>query len=494
LIPGRTTKPALAANQRRQCHFPSQVMSSPSTPAASYLIRLLFPAICIIVAFFTVRFIQKPSESSSSPDSGQAIAAPLTPDAILSRLPLPDLATPAGQLLATAVQKTRTSPNNPENWLLTGNALAQLQRETEAPRFHDAAEAAYMEALRLAPKSSAALAGMAWVTGGRHQFDKSIEWGNQALAVDPQCADAFGILGDAALELGDYDLAFEHYQEMMDLRPDLSSWSRGAHLLWLTGETNKAMTLMAKAIAAGAPFAENTAWCRVRMATMLFHQGALPPAEDAIRPLLEAGSKNSHLMHLAARIAAAKGDFPLAEKHYHTLLESGPNQRAYAGIGDLLIAQGKAEAAAEFYLKVQNLHTDHVKDGVHDHGFMAKFLADTDRNLIEALRMAEEHKLTKNVYEADTLAWVYYKNGMLTQAIAAMKTALSQKTPDPEIHYHAGMIASAFGDLTSAKRHLKQALAANPNFSLTQASLAVKALQQLDSQKSITQADPAGEP
>lgn len=464
-------------------------MNRPSSPAASYLIRLIFPAICIGVAFSTARFIQKPSEKSSPAN----ISAP-TPEAVLGRMPLPDTTTPTGMLLAASLQKTRTSPSDPKNWILTGDALAQLQRETESPHYHDAAEAAYMEALRRAPKSSAALAGMAWVTGVRHQFDKSIDWGNQALAADPECIDALGILGDAALELGDYDLAFEHYQKMMDLRPDLSSWSRGAHLLWLTGETNKAMTLMGKAIAAGAPFAENTAWCRVRMATMLFHQGALPPAEDAIRPLLEAGSRNSHLLLLAARIAAAKGDFTLAEKHYHTLLESGPNQQAYAGIGDLMTAQGKAEAAAEFYLKVENLHTAHVKDGVHDHGFMAKFLADTDRNLIEALRMAEEHKLTKNVQEADTLAWVYYKNGMLPQAVAAMKTALSQKTPDPEIHYHAGMIASAYADLTSARKHLNQALAMNPHFSLIQGRLAVKALQQLDSPKAITQADAAGEP
>ncbi len=464
-------------------------MNRPSSPAASSLVRLIFPAICIGVAFSTARFIQKPSEKSSP----EIISAP-TSEAVLSRLPLPDTSTPTGTLLAAALQKTRTSPSEPKNWILTGDALAQLQRETEAPRYHDAAEAAYMEALRRAPTSAAALAGMAWVTGVRHQFDKSIDWGNQALAADPECIDALGILGDATLELGDYDLAFEHYQKMMDLRPDLSSWSRGAHLLWLTGETNKAMTLMSKAIAAGAPFAENTAWCRVRMATMLFHQGALPPAEDTIRPLLDAGSRNSHLLLLAARIAAAKGDFSLAENHYHTLLESGPNPHAYAGIGDLMIAQGKAEAAAEFYLKVENLHAADVKDGVHDHGFMAKFLADTDRNLIEALRMAEEHKLTKNVLEADTLAWVYYKNGMLPQAIAAMKTALSQKTPDPEIHYHAGMIASAYGDLTSARKHLKQAIAMNPHFSLIQAPLAVEALQQLDSPKSITQADTAGEP
>lgn len=465
------------------------VITPPRT--ARPLLRLVFPAVCILVAFATARFTREPAKPPSPTISSKPEIPILTPTAILDRLPVPGTNTNSGKFLAATLLKTRTSPNDSKNWIQTGDALAQLQRESEDPRYFDAAEAVYTEALRLTPKNVDALAGMAWVTGGKHQFEKSIAWANQALAVDPQCIDAFGILGDAALELGDYDMAFDNYQKMADLRPDLSSWSRGAHLLWLTGETNKAKTLMGKAIGAGAPFAENTAWCRIRMATMLFHEGAVPPAEESIRPLLEAGSKNSHLRLLAARIACAKGDFPVAENHYRTLLESGPNQQAYAGLGDLMTAQGEADEAEKFYSNVEALHASHVKDGVHDHGFMAKFLADNNRNLVEALRMVEEHKLTKNVQEADTLAWVYYKNGMLPKAIAAMKKALSHNTPDPEIHYHAGMIASAFGDLTSARKHLEQALAMNPNFSLIQAPLAAKALQQLDLQKSVTQANPA---
>ena len=452
---------------------------------ATFLPRLLFPATCILVAFFAARFVREPAKPLRLAES-----ATLTPIAILNRLPAADINSNTGKYLAAALLRTRSSPSDSKNWIESGDAFAQLYRESEETRYYDAAEAVYTEALRLTPGNTKALTGMAWVTGGRHQFDKSIEWGNQALTIDPECVEALGILGDAALELGEYDMAFENYQKMMDLRPDLSSWSRGAHLLWVTGETHKAMSLMEQAIRAGAPFAENTAWCRIRMATMLFHEGALPAAEDNIRPLLEAGSKNSHLLLLAARIASAKQDYPLAEKYYRTLLQFVPNQQAYSGLGDLMTIGGKAEDADKFYQTVESLHSAHVKDGVHDHGFMAKFLADTDRNLVEALRMAEEHKLTKNVQEADTLAWVYYKNGMLPQASAAMKRALIYNTPDPEMHYHAGMIASACGELASAKKHLEQALAMNPNFSLVQAPLAVKALQQLELRKSISQTDP----
>ena len=327
------------------------------------------------------------------------------------------------------------------------------------------------------------------MTGGRHQFEKSKAWANRALKYDPEHTAAYGILGDAALEVGDYDAAFEHYQKMMDLRPDLSSLSRGAHLLWVTGDKSKALWLMGKAIDAGAPFAENTAWCRTRMANMLFHDGALLAAEKAIQPSLDAGLKHPHLLLIAARIAAAKADFPAAESYYQTILQTGPDQQALAGLGDLMTARGNFLEAENFYLQVEAIHAGHLDNGTHDHGFMARFLADHDRNPVEALRMVEEHKLTRNVQEADTLAWVYLKNGKLPQAIAAMKKALSQKTPDAEIHYHAGMIASAHGDFTSAKKHLEKALTMNPNFSLIQAPIALKKLQELDGRRSLTSAD-----
>ena len=43
-------------------------------------------------------------------------------------------------------------------------------------------------------------------------------------------------LGYAAVEMGDYEAAFTHYQRMLDIRPDLASYARGAHLLFLTGD------------------------------------------------------------------------------------------------------------------------------------------------------------------------------------------------------------------------------------------------------------------
>ena len=425
---------------------------------------------------------------SSPPAAAPGPPAPavLTAEQTLAKIPLPAGSSATDAALGVARGKVREKPADATGWVNLGDTLAQEQRDTADEKFYDHAETAYIYALRLAPQSVDAMTGMAWVTGGRHLFDQSQDWAKRVLALDPENAAAHGLLGDAAVELGDYEAAFAHYQKMMDAKPDLSSWSRGAHLLWLTGDSKKAIWLMEKAIKAGAPFAENTAWCRAELAMMLFHQGALPAAAQALEPPLRAATKNTRVLLAAGRIAAARDDFPAAEKYFQDVLAAGPNQDALAALGDLRAAQGDAAAAEEFYVKVEALDTAQTARAGHSHAGLARFYADHDRHLIEALRLAEAGKLTRNVREADTLAWVYFKNGDQTRAIEAIKRALSQKTPDAEIHFHAGLIAAKFGDRVSAQNHLQQALSLNPHFSLLQAPVAVAALAQLGGQPPTT--------
>ncbi len=404
---------------------------------------------------------------------------PLTGEQTLARIPESSDTTPTGQMLAKAIAKVREKIGDATRWVILGDALAQTLRDTADEKYYDHADTAYQYALKLQPSMADALTGIAWVTGGRHQFDQSREWANRALAIDPENAAAFGILGDAALELGDYDATYEHYQKMMDLKPDLSSWSRGAHLLHMTGDTGGAISLMEKAIRAGAPFAENTAWCRAKLAMMHLSQGALLPAAQALEGPLKAGSKNTHVLLAAGRVAAAREEFAAAAQYYRTLLESGPNHDALVALGDLSAVQGDKDGAEKYYEQVEALEASQTARTGHSHMAMAKFYADHDRKPIEALRMAEARKLTRNVNEADTLAWVYFKNGDQPRAIDAIKRALSQKTQDAEIHFHAGMIAAKFGDAVSARKHLQQALNLNPRFSILQAPVAIKALEAL---------------
>lgn len=449
---------------------------STDRPKVSIVFRVTTVAIYLTGAFVAA-VILKPTDQKTTV-VGTA-RNKLLPAEILAAIPSTSGKSASENAVREAIQKTKSNPTKPEQWVSLGDALAQRIRETTDLSYYNFAESAYQRAIELTPDCVDAMNGMAWVEGGRHQFDRSIEWANRALAIAPDNADAFGILGDADLELGNYDSATENYQRMMDLRPDLSSWSRGAHLLWLTGNKVEANTLMEKAIRAGGAFAENTGWCRANLAMMLFHDGAFAAATQVLEPSLRAKSRNLPILLISARLATAAHEPKVAEQYYQLMLEAGPHHDALVGFGDLQAHQGHPLEAEKFYRQVEDLHTAHLTSGAHDHVQMARFYADHDRNLIQALRLAEQHKLTRNVLEADTLAWVYYKNGDQPRAIEAIKRALSQCTPDAEIHYHAGMIAAKAGDHETAKRHLETAIAMNPQFNILQVAVARRTLNEL---------------
>ena len=216
----------------------------------------------------------------------------------------PQVASSTDKVIATWRQKARQYPQDDRFRVKLGDALMQRARETGDLSNYALAKSAFQTALHLNRKSAAAMVGMAWVHGALHQFDESIEWAGKALLIDSEIPEAYGLLGDAAVERGDYDTAFGHYQQMLDIRPDLSSYSRAGHLLFVTGDIQGAIRLMRYAIAAGAPFAENTAWCRAELANMLRSQGDLAAAEQVIRIGLEQTPHNHHLLAAMGKVKA----------------------------------------------------------------------------------------------------------------------------------------------------------------------------------------------
>ena len=83
---------------------------------------------------------------------------------------------------------------------------------------------------------------------------------------------------------------------MLDLRPDLSAYSRAAHLLFVTGDVRRAAWLMGKAINAAAPYAENTAWCRAQLALMHLATGNLVAAEQIVEQAIIQAPHNYHVL------------------------------------------------------------------------------------------------------------------------------------------------------------------------------------------------------
>ena len=423
-------------------------------------------------------------QKSASGLSAPVVAAPAAPVAAPSPAPAEPAASPthslSDQLIAKWTAIVHKSAGDDMAWVNLGDSYMQKARETADVTYYAHAEKSYLRAVELKPNNVPALNGLAWVNGGRHEFEKSIEWAGKAIAISSKDNDAYGLIGDADVEMGNYDTAYKHYQQMLDIRPDTSSYSRGAHLVWLMGDQRKGMWLMAKAIKAGGPFAENTAWCRAQLALMLLSTGELLPAEQTLQNALKYTPHNYQLLTVLGRVQAMRHDYPAAIESYKQAVEAVPTHDALVALGDLYQRTGRPDDARQQYALVEATRQLMRANGVRGDMQIAQFDADHDRNIAEAVSYEEaEYKTRPNVYVADTLAWCYYKAGRYQDAANMSAKALAHNTPEALFKFHAGMIEYKQGHVVDAKKRLYEALNANPNFSLLYASVASDTLKAL---------------
>ena len=89
----------------------------------------------------------------------------------------------------------------------------------------------------------------------------------------------YGVLGDILIDQGKVREGAAAYQKMVDLRPDLQSYARAAHVRWLTGDLAGAIELMKLATAASSPNdPESAAWAFTRLALYELQRGATKQA------------------------------------------------------------------------------------------------------------------------------------------------------------------------------------------------------------------------
>ncbi len=378
-----------------------------------------FTKFCCLAAFFS---IASPAFCQLAKEAGESVS---------DDLPKSDDLTDVG---AAAEQVAK------------GNSLMQEARDKGSHDFSKA-EACYLEAIKIDPESTDAMLGMAWVKNSQHLFEQGRGWAEKALAFAPKLVDAHCLLGDYALELGSYDEAFEHYQTAIDQKPDLSTYSRAAHLLWETGDSGTAQVLMEKAIASGGPFPENLAWCGVELALMQFHLGSTFAAEMQTKKALEVSPANPRALAMMGRVLTSKGDYVRAMEFYRKSVSVTPSHQALSAIVDLHNLLGEKDQAALAIKDVVSFHRrdpEKSEDALSPHGHphplgaasaeLADFMVDHNVDLPEALKEAEKaYETYKNIRVEDTIAWCQYKLKNYRNARLMIERAMRWKTQDPSL-------------------------------------------------------------
>jgi tetratricopeptide (TPR) repeat protein len=317
-------------------------------------------------------------------------------------------------------------------------------------------------ALAVAPTDLGSRIQHARELNATHDFSGALAEAKAILADAPHQPLAVATLGDAALELGDYDAATAAYNEIATSSPGAAVTARLARLALLRGDTASATSLAARAIAESAANGEvgpSASWYSYFAGTVALATGKPTDALNDFNAAVALWPDSYLALAGRGRAQAALGDRTSAIVSYEAAVAISPQPDAFAVLGDLYTLDGNPASAKKEYDTVEFIGSLAAINAQVYNRALALFWANHDRNTAQAVTMAQtELQTRKDIYGWDAYAWALLADGRAADANAQMQNALALGTHDALLSYHAGMIAAALGDDTRAKSLLSEAL------------------------------------
>ncbi len=375
-----------------------------------------------------------------------------------------------GQVLSELEAAVEQDPEDAETLAALGGAYVAEARITGDPSFYMRAEESLDRSMSVQPEGNVeALVAQSSLDGGRHDFDDALRSGERARELAPDDADALGVVGDALIELGRYEEAFDVHQEMVDQRPDLASYARVSYARELQGDTDGAIEAMeAASRAAASP--PDAAFTQHYLGELRWNSGQVDEAVEHYERAVELDDSFMPAQAALARAEFFAGRVDAAAERYNGVIDRFPLPQYVAELADLYVVTGQDELAEEQFELVEVQRQLYEANDANVDIDLAVFYADhgidPEGNLAAMEATWEDGE---NIFVADALAWQLHALGRDAEALPYADEALRLGTRNARFHYHRAEIHAALGDDESARRDLEEAQAINPNFSILHA-------------------------
>jgi len=267
----------------------------------------------------------------------------------------------------------------------------------------------------------------------------------------------YGLLGDTLMEQGRLTESAAAYQKMIDLKPFYQSYTRAAHLRWLTGDIDGAIDLIHKAIdAASSRNRESVAWAYTRLALYELQRGRLTAAAQATDAALSFQPEYPAAFLARGRVLLALDRSAEAVETLSRAARLNPSPEYQWALADALRRRGLNQQA-------EVVEHDLVARGAEsDPRTLALFLATRGVDPQQALTLTERELLVRqDVFTEDARAWALAAAGRTEEARASMGRALAANTEDARLFLHAGAIRRSAGRRSEACGWLARAEASH---------------------------------
>jgi tetratricopeptide (TPR) repeat protein len=258
----------------------------------------------------------------------------------------------------------------------------------------------------------------------------------------------YGLLGDVLMEQGRLVEATEAYQTMIDLRPDLQSYARGAHIRWLKGDLAGAVELMRLAASAASPVdPESAAWANTRFAFYHLQAEDFEAAHRVCDMALNFQKDYAPALLLRGQVFLAEGEAAAAIEPLRRASELIPLPEYQWTLAEALRAQGRTNEAFAIEKKLRQT------GAAADPRTFSLFLATRSNQGQTALRLARRELNERgDVFTHDALAWSLQAAGQIEEALSHMEKALAEGTQDARLSFHAAVIAAKAGRQEEARQ------------------------------------------
>jgi tetratricopeptide (TPR) repeat protein len=389
----------------------------------------------------------------------------------------------SGSSIASAIasleERLEAAPDDAGAAAALGLAYVQRARVAGDPADLALAESVLRHAApRLEAGDASGAIGLAAVAAARHDFAGSLDHARRATRIAPYDGAAFGVLGDALLELGRYDEAFGAFQRMVDVEPGLAAYTRVSYARELQGDIAGARRALR--FAAGvAPGSDDQAFVRYHLGELARTSGDGATAAAAYREAAGFAPGWAPPLVGLARVAWARGDTADAIERLRPVVERLPLPEYATLLGEMLAATGDDAGARAAFDVVRAQARLLEASGVNTDLEIALFEADHGDPLAAVDAARAEWERRRSVHVADAYAWALFRAGDPEEAARYAGLALRLGTRSAVFSFHAGMIAAANGDEAAATALLRQALRIDPAFSITGPPEARRALREL---------------
>lgn len=372
---------------------------------------------------------------------------------------------PAQQKLALAQAGIEKNPEYVEFHNELALALTRRARETANPVYYRQAEEALQKSFRLAPDNFNAQKIRVQILLGKHEFTTALELAKELNTRRADDIFVYGLIADAASELGNYKEAETAVQWMLNLRhAGASGFLRVANLRELFGDTDGALEAMYAAYEATNPGEiEERAWTLTQMARLALSTGKIEFAEYHLRRALKLFPDYHYALAELASVRTIQQRHAEALDLWRRESQSVPHPRNLYALAGAFEQAGRVAEAKLAYAEFEEKARGQIESADNVNRELIFYYADRARNPAEALRIARrEFSQRQDAHTLDAYAWALYVNGEYGEARQQTERALSIGIRDANFLYHAGSILAKLSDRSIAARYWQQSLDLNP--------------------------------